>query len=1075
MPAFSCGVPRRCCFFGLLLSLVVNFTWAQSETATVSGQVVDPSGLNIPGAQVKLVDIDRDTSTSVATSTTGLYTFLSIKPGRYRLEVTAAGFKAVNVTGLTVNVQDHLEQNFKLVVGSISESMTVTADTYSVNSTDATVSTVVDRNFAENLPMNGRSFQTLIQLTPGVVLTASNSFDSGQFSVNGQRATSNYWMLDGVSANIGVSAGQNPGNGLGGTLGSFSVLGGTNSLVSVDALQEFRIQTSTYAPEFGRTPGGQISIVTRSGTNTFHGTAFDYLRNDLFDASDWFNGYINNPPLPKARERQNDFGGTLSGPVFKDQTFFFLSYEGLRLRLPETSLTTVPDLYARQAAAPALRPYLNAFPFNPNQPDEGNGIAQFNASYSDPATLDAYSLRVDHRLGSKVTLFGRYNYSPSEIVQRGDYPNTLNTNATAHITTETATIGTTASVCATIVNDFRMNYSRTKASSGIDMDSFGGAVPLASVPLPDTYTTQDGNFAFTILSLLNSNLAVGKVGDNTQHQVNIVDNLSAQIGSHSLKIGLDLRRLSPVFDPASYDQGVFFLDVPSAETGSQFASRVISARSATLLFRNLGAFAQDTWRVAPRVILTYGLRWDVDFVPESLDGPNFNAVTDFNLNNLSQLALAPAGIPPYKTTFGNVAPRIGVAYQLFRSQDWQTVLRGGFGVFYDLASSEAGNATTIAYPFGAANTTCCFVGSFPLNVAASAPPSITVSSLSSSTLYAFDPHLQLPYSLQWNVAIEQALGAQQTITASYVGSAGRRLIQSALVLSPNSNLGSAYLVTNGADSDYNALQIQLQRRLSHGLQALASYTWSHSIDTASAGSEFGNSANALVPSVDPNENRGPSDFDTRDAISAGVTYDVPAPKINTLANALFHGWSLQNVLQAHSASPVDVSDLNFTQLNGAQADVRPDLVPGQSLYLYGAECLDAPPMGFGQACPGGKGFNPNAFTDPPSDSNGNPLRQGSLGRNALRGFPTAQWDLAVHRDFPLHESTKLQFRAEMFNVLNHPNFGPPSGSFGAGGFGLSSQMLGQSLNNGNLGGGGFSPLYQVGGPRSMQFALKLMF
>ena len=281
-------VIRTCSLSLLIFSLVANFTWAQSEAATVSGQVVDPSGLNITGAQVKLVDIDRDTSAGATTNNSGLYTFPSVRPGRYRIAVTAAGFKVVNVTGVTVNVQDHLEQNFKLVVGSISESMTVMADAYNLNTTDATVSTVVDRNFAENLPMNGRSFQSLIQLTPGVVLTANNGVDTGQFSVNGQRANANYWMVDGVSANIGINAGATAGSGLAGSLGSTSVLGGTNGLVSVDALQEFRIQTSTYAPEYGRQPGAQISIVTRSGASQYHGTAFDYFRNTVLDANDWF-------------------------------------------------------------------------------------------------------------------------------------------------------------------------------------------------------------------------------------------------------------------------------------------------------------------------------------------------------------------------------------------------------------------------------------------------------------------------------------------------------------------------------------------------------------------------------------------------------------------------------------------------------------------------------------------------------------------------------------------------------------------------------------------------------------------
>jgi hypothetical protein len=219
---------------------------------------------------------------------------------------------------LIVNVQDHIEQNFRLEVGSVTESVTVEAAASMVNTTDASVSTVVDRQFAENLPMNGRSFQTLIQLTPGVVLTPAVGADEGQFSVNGQRATSTYWTVDGVSASIGVGNGLNAqGQGIGGALPAFSVQGGTNSLVSVDALQEFRIQTSTYAPEFGRMPGGQISIVTRSGTNQFHGIVFNYLRNDALDANNWF---ANSTKQPKPPERQNDFGGTLSGPILRNRT-----------------------------------------------------------------------------------------------------------------------------------------------------------------------------------------------------------------------------------------------------------------------------------------------------------------------------------------------------------------------------------------------------------------------------------------------------------------------------------------------------------------------------------------------------------------------------------------------------------------------------------------------------------------------------------------------------------------------------------------------------------------------------------
>ncbi|MGB7603294.1 MAG: TonB-dependent receptor [Candidatus Sulfotelmatobacter sp.] len=1076
MIRLSPGVVRKSCFLLLLVSLAANSAFAQLETATISGQVVDPSGLSVTSAKVKLVDIDRDTTTVTGTNPSGLYTFPSVRPGRYRMEVTAAGFKVVNVTGLTVNVQDHLDQNFKLAVGSVSESLTVEGGAPLVDTQSATVSTVIDRNFAENLPMNGRSFQTLIELTPGVVLTANNGLDTGQFSVNGQRASSNYWMVDGVSANIGISAGATPGNGLGGALGSSSVLGGTSSLVSVDALQEFRIQTSTFAPEFGRTPGGQISIVTRSGTNQLHGTVFDYLRNDIFDANNWFNGYTNNPPLPKAEERQNDFGGTFSGPVLKDRTFFFFSYEGLRLRLPQTLLTFVPDLTSRQNALPAVQPFLNAFPI-PNGPDDSaTGVAQYNGSFSNPATLDAYSLRIDHKLSGKLSLFGRYNYSPSTVSERGN-STALSTISQQKIRTQTGTAGFTWVLSPMAADEFRFNYSRTDASGLNYLDNFAGAIPVTDLPFPNSFDTQNAQFSIAIFSLGNNpGLLAGANAHNLQRQINLVDNMSLQKGARALKFGFDFRRLSPQFNPLEYTQANYFNDVPSAEIGNAAFNTLLSSRSATFLFRNLGIFAQDMWHVTSRLTLTYGARWDVDFVPSSISGPAFNAVTGFDLGNLSNLALAPAGTPPYETTYGNVAPRLGLAYQVSQNPNRQTVFRGGVGVFYDLATSEAGNVLTYsAYPFGGYGAV--FPPAFPLSPTAAAPPPIVPPSPTNpGYLYAFDPHLKAPRTFQWNVALEQSFGKQQTVTASYIGCVGRRLLQTASVSSPNQSIAAADLVTNAATSDYNALQLQFQRRLSHGLQALASYTWSHSIDTASAGS-IGNGSNDLS-ALNPNVNRGPSDFDRRNAFSAAITYDVPFPKRNNFANALLQGWSTENVVQGQSAPPVDVYYSYIGELStGFATNPRPDVIAGQTLYLYGPQY------------PGGKAFNAGAFTPPPlfpagCDPSINypcaPAGQGDLPRNALRGFGFIQWDFAVHRDFPIQESVKLQFRAEMFNLLNHPNFGPPIGDLQSPSsinpqFGVSAQTLGQSLSGGSLGSGALSPLYQVGGPRSIQLALKLFF
>jgi hypothetical protein len=1037
-------------------------TFAQSPTATVNGQVRDTTGAVVQDADVQLINELTNLKYPARTNSEGIYSIVSVPPGPYRIQVSKAGFKTIIQSKIVLNVLDARAINFELPVGAVSEIVTVEAGAPLVDTESAAVSTIVDRQFAENLPMNGRSFQTLIQLTPGVVLTPSTLNDSGQFSVNGQRANSNYWMVDGVSANFGVNPSITPGNGFGGTLGSFSALGGTNSLVSVDAMQEFRIQTSTYAPEFGRSPGAQISIVTRSGTNRFHGALFDYLRNDIFDANNWFNGYTNNPPLPKAKERQNDFGGTFSGPILKDRTFFFFSYEGLRLRLPQTAFTTVPDTASRQSALPAIQPYLNAFPL-PNGPEDPRNpsAAQFNASYSNPASLDAYSIRIDQKLNDKLSIFGRYNYSPSESLQRGGVLSNL---SSSRITTQTVTTGATLSISSLVSTDVRFNYSRAHGVSKNSLDDFGGAVPLTSLPIPTPFTSQNAAFFFDIFSLGGGGqYGIGNSGTNIQQQFNITDALSVQKGSHALRLGVDYRRLSPSASPYLYSQSAFFNDVPSTEGGNLSFGFVTSDANVKLLLHNISVFGQDTWRVGSRLTLTYGLRWDLDFTPSTLKGPNVPAVTGYDLNDLSKLALAPTGVAPYKTTYGNVAPRIGAVYQLSQHQDWQTVLRGGFGIFYDLADGELGAMlyNNSAYPFGATNFN---VGStFPLNPANAAAPLITPPTAGSGGFAAFDPNLRLPYTTQWNVALEQSLGRQQTVSATYIGAAGKRLIQTAFVFSPNPSYAYVMLIGNSGVSYYDGLQLQFQRRLSHGLQALASYSWSHSIDTASAGS-IGNLANAFVPGANAyNANRGPSDFDVRNALSVGITYDIAVPKLNAFTNAILHGWSLQNVIQARTAPPINLFFDQFYQVYNDYTQVRPDIIEGVPLYFSGPQY------------PGGKAINPAAFVPPPTDSSGNPLRQGNLGRNALRGFGAAQWDFSVHRDFPIHESLKFQFRAEMFNVLNHPNFASPFGDLNYPPSLQSTRMLGQALGGFNVGNGGFDPLYQFGGPRSIQLALKLLF
>ena len=374
----------------LILSLVAAAVSAsaQTEGARISGRVTDLSGAIIIGAECRITNLETNVSTATTTNEDGIYVIPGLHPATYQLSIEKDGFRTVIQPSLQLYAQDAVNENFTLAIGLRSESITVNSNVFGLQTQSAAVSTVVNQQFVDNMPLNGRSFQSLISVAPGVVFTSVTE-GPGQFSVNGQRSDANYFMVDGVSANFGVQVGL-LGESLGGATPAFTSQGGTNGLVSVDDMQEFRIQTSSYEAEFGRTPGAQISIVTKSGTNQFHGSAFDYLRNDFFDARNYWDA----PPLPKPPLRQNDFGGTFGGPIVKNKTFFFFSYEGLRLRLPQTAQDQFYTASARAAVAPAYLPVVNALPLpdpgapliDPTCDNVTNGCqAMITAAYSDPS------------------------------------------------------------------------------------------------------------------------------------------------------------------------------------------------------------------------------------------------------------------------------------------------------------------------------------------------------------------------------------------------------------------------------------------------------------------------------------------------------------------------------------------------------------------------------------------------------------------------------------------------------------------------------------------------------------------
>lgn len=1053
----------RSVFLCLACVLLACFSLrAQDPNAAVTGRVLDSTGAVVPGTQVTVINDATNVGYSATTNETGIYSVNSIPPGKYHIQVSKNGFKNIIKPGVILHVQDAPTFNFTLEIGPTSESVTVEGGAPLVNTENAAVSTVIDRNFVETLPLNGGSFNTLLQLTPGVVIaqiatTGSIGGSVGQFSIAGQRTDANNFMVDGVSANFGVSTLSPTSSGTG-SAPAFSVLGGTSSLVSVDALQEFRVETSSSAPEFGRQPGGQIALTTRSGTNNFHGGVFEYFRNDALDAGNWFDG-TTTPATPKAPERHNDFGGTLGGPIKGDKTFFFASYEGARLRLPQTALFNVPSMCARaanptcpsgnQSATAAIAPYLNAFPL-PNGPAPTNPCAsatpdgciqQLAVGYANPASLDAGSLRVDHNFNDRFSIFGRYNYAPSNLQQILTEPN--NPSA-ATVNTQTLTVGLNMGLSPTLYDAVRANYSTQRTSGPTALNSFGKAVPPnSSLFLAELPASNNGG-SFGTFDTGTISITPGQ--RNRVTQLNFVDDLTVSVGRHRLKFGGDYRAI--YLDAIAPLYGVSYqaLSVQSLISTGQATLSINVNRPFRLLAPSFSSYAQDSWKINPRLTLTYGLRWELAPAPSARGNTTLASWT--NTNNPSQLALAPAGTPLWSTTYGNFAPRVGAAYSLTEGGDF--VLRAGWGLYYDLG---VGQSASQSFEFPNVTSTPFFppiTVTLPVNDLSPFFPSISLQPpFPSASGIASD--LKLPRSYQWNVALEKSFAGKQAISATYVGQAGRDLLrmEGIPIPQPNANFssGSIFLLTNNsARSNYNSLQLQYRRPLSTRIQALLNYSWSHSLDNVSDDTITTISDSVLSGLHD----YASSNFDVRHSFTGAVTFNVPAANKSGPLYLLSRDWSLNTIVVVRSGFPFNAGIVSIGPPGGAFS--RPNLT-GKPFWI------PDPSAG------GGKSLNPAAFTPQASGT------QGSEGRNDIPGFGLTQADLSIARKFTLSERWNLQFRADAFNVLNHPNFANPVGLVDPffGSIFLKSQSMA------NLGLGGLNPLFQEGGPRSLQLSLRLAF
>lgn len=1038
---------------------------AQTATATLQGSVTDPTGAVIPQALITITSTTTGATRKIATDSDGAFVVVGLPPSTYSLRVDHAGFQTTRITGIVLSVGAHDQIPIKMKLGTSTQTVTVLAQ--QLLTTSAAVSTVVNQQEVANIPLNGRSFEDLELQVPGVTTpnpqagqpqSKSSIGENGLsvISVNGNSDLSNAYIVDGVSADFG--AGNNGGfsgsYGIGGAGGlpAGTSLGSTQALVPVDDLQEFRVFTSSYPAEYGGYAGGQFIYLTRSGTTNFHGSVSDYLRNTIFDANDYFDNYYG---IARQGLIQNDFAGTLGGPVRiphlydgRNKLFFYFDYEGLRAHFPTAaSLNYVPDATMRAAVTGPVAGFIDAYPL-PNGPDVGDGEGEYIAGFGSINALNTYNLRLDAALSEHNTLFVRASNATSSIANQQ-----LEATGYDSQDTRTYTIGLTSNITPAITNEFRANFSE---STG---DQIGKITPpmnpaynlLAASGYPNSLSSYGGGIDY-YPGIGGFWLSVWK-GFNETRQFDLPDNVTWVRGGHQFTFGGDVRRLTTTNNP---DSPTFYYlwNTESSLIANQPYEIINESEAKTYpTYVTFAAFAQDQWRVSPRLSISYGLRWD--FTPPPSQRHTGMPYTLVNQDNLSELALGPAGAP-YKSYYYDFGPRVGATYLLRAKAGYETQLRAGAGVVYDAADNQGDGLIGLSSPgFSGVNTFCpqsyCnYDGqySFPLPAQYSYTPiQNPPPEPFTATYFGVAPHFTNPYDLQVNVALQQNMGANNGVVFNYIGSFYRKGISifDEYVHPYNPNFQFVELAQNALRSAYNAGELVFDHRYSSGLYAYVGYTWAHDIGQ--------NQLNAFTP-----YQTGNASGDLRNNFNATVTWNIPYGNPNNwLVRALVEKWGSDVRWTLRSGFPVTLNGPETADSadDGQQVEPGLNFVPNEPRYLYGSYN--------GLKIPGGKQLNPAAFTPAPMGVNGD------VPQNYFRGFGEDQWNIALRRDFAVYEKLHLQFRAEAFNVFNHETFGAIESYLPDTTFGQAIDSLDADL------GGESSPQYQPGGPRELQFALKLAF
>ena len=989
----------------VLFVIGVSLAMAQGTTATILGTVRDQTGAVLPGVNVQVSNLETGRVRNVATDAGGRYRVPALELGSYSVQGSLAGFRTFSKSGVVLTIGSEVVVDLAMEVGQIAESVTVTGETPLVETTNAQISGLVGDKQIRDLPLNGRSYDQLAFLQPGVIRftpfspsTSTRVFNGAgtKMSISGTPGDFNSFLLDGTD--LHDNANFTPGS-----------VGGNN--LGVDSIQEFRVLTQNYSAEYGRTGGGVISSVTRAGTNSLHGGAFEFLRNNILDARQFFDQGGTKP------FRRNQFGGFAGGPILRDRTFFFANYEGLRERLALTHISTVPDAKAHGGnlptanvpVAPAVRPYLDAMQL-PNGRDFGDGSAEFVWDYSQPTREDFGTARIDHQFSEHNFFFGRLTIHDAQLIVPRFFPQFYEIGKSRNIftTLEQKTILSPQSL-----NVVRFAFNRTNGADDGGLSTLPNYAALAFVPgrrwnIRFTQGTASGGGAITEFG--------SQASQPTKFPQNIfqyTDDVYINRSRHAMRMGANLERLQNNDFENTQDGTYSFPDLTRFLQGAanQFTVNTLDSKNGFAYRQWLaGFYFQDDLRAKDTLTFNLGLRYEFITVPTEVHGW-LSTIRDL------RTALGPTlGEPPMDNpSLLNFAPRFGFAWTPWGKKG--LAVRGGIGIYHNQWMGKlAGTPPESAFK----KQVNLNNPPFPNSGFQNAPPA-AISYLTA------DPKAKTPTVNQFNLTVERQFASALVISAAYVGHHGYHWLR-AIEGNPNiqrflpngtpfftgpprvnPNFGASERILTDAVSNYHALQVRVAKNYSHRIQFQANYTFSKGINdgTQWRSAQTLSSPTSSLIGDNRSADRSLSIYNQTNVFRFNMNYHFPGESLKGPISWVAIGWEANGILTSTSGLPLTVGVPFNQSLNGDnQNPDRPNLVPGRS---------QNPILGKVD-----RWYDPTAFSLPARGFYGN------LGRATVIAPGISTFDFSLVKNFHVSEENTLTFRAEFFNLFNHANFGLPN-------------------------------------------------